>query len=173
MRIPGLTVPILIFISIYISIFFVFNSCAPDKPYVPTVFEGEWEDVSPETFLGGIRCQYWFRSDSFFTKTLYYSDVQSAPCYPDFHCFVYTKGTFTYNRDTIYFHVFKTDSEFIKLNYTKYPPQLEFESTRKYKFRNDTLLIYDNKYFVDDGCFTEDFVNKFEYRFVTYFKRKN
>lgn len=68
---------VLYFALIFSVSLLIFISC--NKPS-PSILEGEWEDVSPHTLLGGERYTFSFKEKSFEIKKYMYSDVSISKC---------------------------------------------------------------------------------------------
>ncbi|MGA2668062.1 MAG: hypothetical protein ABSF32_03990 [Ignavibacteria bacterium] len=124
-------------------IIFIFFSCSKPKPYIKTVFEGKWEDISVETYLWAQRYTLSFRTDSFYVTKFVHTDVYSrSNCHPNpLDWYEYYSGLFKYDNDSIYLTGFRTDSINERLEISECVKKVEYNVSYKYEFRSDTLVL--------------------------------
>ena len=119
-------------ISFLIFIVFVvfFLSC---NNKIPTIIEGEWKDIPPETLLGGERYNFSFRGKTFEIQKFIYSDVAISKCNKTTYQYNYYEGDFELRGDSLYLNGKLTKSTYL-------------DSTQSEKIVPDCMNLYGKEY---------------------------
>jgi len=153
-------------------------SCSQNKPYVKTVFEGEWQEVYSNMDLAKATdiYKFAFRSDSFYLVKHKSSDVADFKCHPRGAWDEFYSGIFTFDKDSIYLKGSRTDSANKEVITSECIKPINIHSAYKYQFRHDTLVFIP----VEEYRYTLDYApagqkdslfKKYEERLTHYFIR--
>lgn len=146
-----------------------------------SILEGQWNDISNETILGGLRYTLNFKGNTFFVKKFTYSDVFISNCNQTPFQYDYYAGYFDINQDSLFLK--GTIVKSTNLDSAKTEQMLpdcnnsygmEYNHIYRFKMYNDTLSLFPrDEYYLGNTEFdkNDSITKKFVEKLTIYLKR--